>query len=618
MGLKGGETYDFKITLENGQAYSIEDVKISSYDRSGYAHFNYYEGVGAYNDDGTLKSGAQVIYVTEETKNTVTANLGGKTYTGLVEILGNLSKATAPVAVRIIGQISAATWNKIDYNADGKYSSKNKLPADKVIGANGEALPKESLSQEELIAGGYNTLNTSQYSILNGLSSKINFDGGEFDSAYNNCNIQNAENVTLEGIGEDAEIFQWGLTWKNCNSVEVRNITFDDYTEDACSFEGSTNATTTDGFNSNSLWVHNNTINEGINYWDVTAEQDKHEGDGGTDFKRSAYITVSYNHYYKNHKTGLIGGSDSQTTACVTFHHNWYEDCNSRLPLGRQANMHMYNNYYDGSTGTNMSLRAGAYAFIENCYFDNAKNPVTTQDGDGKRGVAKIYGCIFSGQSLDEESYNVTVVTDRAQSVENDNIFAKDFDTNGKAFYYSDGKSDVENMLTAEETKELVPELAGVMRRNANIDAGGSVTDPEEPTEPDEPENPEPPAAETVTYIPVQDGTGGNGSTITVTYKEGKEPAFKQNVPEVTIDGISFGKDDALKIDSGPTIAFTTDGERTLTLYLTVGNIKVDGKIYTANQLTDGCYVITVTLNAGAHTVSRGDTETALYYLTIK
>ena len=479
-------------------------------------------------------------------------------------------------------------------------------------------MPKESLSQEELIAGGYNTLNTSQYSILNGLSSKINFDGGEFDSAYNNCNIQNAENVTLEGIGEDAEIFQWGLTWKNCNSVEVRNITFDDYTEDACSFEGSTNATTTDGFNSNSLWVHNNTINEGINYWDVTAEQDKHEGDGGTDFKRSAYITVSYNHYYKNHKTGLIGGSDSQTTACVTFHHNWYEDCNSRLPLGRQANMHMYNNYYDGSTGTNMSLRAGAYAFIENCYFDNAKNPVTTQDGDGKRGVAKIYGCIFSGQSLDEESYNVTVVTDRAQSVENDNIFAKDFDTNGKAFYYSDGKSDVENMLTAEETKELVPELAGVMRRNANIDAGGSVTDPEEPAEPDEPENPEPPAAETVTYIPVQDGTGGNGSTISVTYKEGKEPAFKQNVPEVTIDGISFGKDDALKIDSGPTIAFTTDGERTLTLYLTVGNIKVDGKIYTANQLTDGCYVITVTLNAGAHTVSRGDTETALYYLTIK
>ena len=553
-----------------------------------------------------------MIYVTEETKNTVTANLGGRNYTGLAEILGNLSKATAPVAVRIIGQISAATWKPLDGAANEEVMAE-------IIGYM-EEKGLSRLSQEEIISLGYNTLDTSVYSALDGLSNRINYSGGELDSAYNNCAISNAVHVTLEGIGEDAEIFQWGLTWKNCNSVEVRNITFDDYTEDACSFEGSTNAATTDGFNSNNLWVHNNTINEGINYWDVTAEQDKHEGDGGTDFKRSAYITVSYNHYYKNHKTGLIGGSDSQTTACVTFHHNRYEDCNSRLPLGRQANMHMYNNYYDGSTGTNMSLRAGAYAFIENCYFDNAKNPVTTQDGDGKRGVAKIYGCIFSGQSLDEKNYNVTVVTDRTQKVENDNIFAKDFDTNGSVFYYDSANkcSDVENMLTAEETKELVPELAGVMRRNSNIDAGGSVTDPEEPTKPDEPENPEPPADETVTYIPVQDGTGGNGSTITVTYKEGKEPAFKQNVPEVTIDGISFGKDDALKIDSGPTIAFTTDGEKTLTLYLTVGNIKVDGKIYTANQLTDGCYVITVALDAGAHTISRGDTETALYYLTIK
>ncbi len=495
MGLKGGETYDFKITLENGQAYSIEDVKISSYDRSGYAHFNYYEGVGAYNDDGTLKSGAQVIYVTEETKNTVTANLGGRNYTGLVEILGNLSKATTPVAVRIIGQISAATWKPLDGAAN------EEVMAEIIDYMEEKGLSR--FSQEEIISLGYNTLDTSVYSALDGLSNRINYSGGELDSAYNNCAISNAVHVTLEGIGEDAEIFQWGLTWSNCESIEVRNITFDDYTEDACSFEGSTNATTTDGFDSNNIWVHNNTINEGINYWDVTAEQDKHEGDGGTDFKRSAYITVSYNHYYKNHKTGLIGGSDSQTTACVTFHHNWYEDCNSRLPLGRQANMHMYNNYYDGSTGTNMSLRAGAYAFIENCYFDNAKNPVTTQDGDGKRGVAKIYGCIFSGQSLDEKSYNVTVVTDRAQKVENDNVFAPDFDTNGKVFYYSDGKSDVENMLTAEETKELVPELAGVMRRNDNIDAGGSVTDPEEPTEPDEPENPEPPeeTVEAVTSV---------------------------------------------------------------------------------------------------------------------
>ena len=270
----------------------------------------------------------------------------------------------------------------------------------------------------------------------------------------------------------------------------MRNLTFDDYTEDACSFEGGSKTTTNpDEFDSKNIWVHHNTINEGINYWDVCSEQDKHEGDGGTDFKYNAYVTLSYNHYVGCHKTGLIGGGDSQQTASVTFHHNWYENCGSRLPLARQANMHMYNNYYDGSTGTNMSLRAGAYAFIENCFFDNAKNPVTTQDGDGKRGVAKIYNCTFNGQKLDTSKYDVEVVSDRAAKVDNDNVFNKNFDTDPSAFYYADGRSDVEIMHDTAEVPAVVPLLAGAMGGREDIDLGGSSA--EQPgggeTDPDRP-----------------------------------------------------------------------------------------------------------------------------------
>ncbi len=475
VGLKGGANYDFRITTSDNEVIDFEDVTISSYDHSGYAHFKK-SGIGAYNDDGTLKSNAQVIYVSEANKNTVKATLNGKSYTGLVSILQNVYRSSNPVAIRIIGKISAATWNKIDYNADGKYSSDNKLPASKVIGANGKALPTSStLTEEDIISGGYNTLNTAVATKLNGLTNKVKYSGGEFDSYYNMCDIDLAQNVTIEGIGEDAEFFQWGLTWKKCNSIEVRNITFDDYTEDACSFEGSKDATTIDGFDSKYIWVHNNTFNEGINYWDVCAEQDKHEGDGGTDFKRNAYITVSYNHYYNNHKTGLVGGSDSNTTACVTFHHNFYEKCSSRLPLGRQANMHMYNNYYYGSTGTNMSLRAGAYALIENCYFDNAKNPVTTQDGDDKRGVVKIYNCTFKGISLDTK-YDVTVVSDRTQTVDNDNIFSTTFDTDSSVFYYDSANkcSDVEIMNATADLPELIPQVAGTLHRNNNLTGGSS------------------------------------------------------------------------------------------------------------------------------------------------
>ena len=94
----------------------------------------------------------------------------------------------------------------------------------------------------------------------------MNYDNGEkkeFDSCWNNCPIGTgstsgkfAQNVTLEGIGTSAGLFQWGITWKYAESIEVRNLTFDDYNEDACSFEGNTNSTTFDGFDSNRIWLH--------------------------------------------------------------------------------------------------------------------------------------------------------------------------------------------------------------------------------------------------------------------------------------------------------------------------------------------------------------------------
>lgn len=483
VGLQKG-TYSIRVSVKNKTL--IEDtVNVTSYDRSGYAHFKYDGGIGAYNDTGDLKKGAKVVYVTEETKNTVSFKIGSKTHVGIADILANAANLDSePLAVRIIGTVGAATWNEINYDKGGNYSDgtdyngNNKLPANKVVGKNGKQLPTDhkDITQDELIKGGYNTLNTSVYSELKGLNSKATWSNGEFDSAWNNCYVTNATNVTVEGIGTDARIFQWGFTWKQCSSIEVRNITFEDYTEDACSFEGGVNSVTMDGFDSNHIWVHHNTFLEGKNYWDVCPEQDKHEGDGATDFKKNAYITVSYNHYVENHKTGLIGGGDEQTTACVTFHHNWYEKCNSRLPLGREANMHMYNNFYDGSTGTNMSLRAGAYALIENCYFKNANNPVTTQEGNNPdksakiKGVAKVVNCEFEGCSIGSAYINNNTVynyssntSNRATVVENDNIFSKNFDTDPSVFYYdaANKKSNVSRLDGKSSVPDVVKELAG-------------------------------------------------------------------------------------------------------------------------------------------------------------
>ena len=74
MGLKPG-TYTLNVTTKTG-TYTQSGIEVNAQDRSGYAHYNYTDGVGAYNDDGTLKDNAIVLYVTDENKNTVTLSYG--------------------------------------------------------------------------------------------------------------------------------------------------------------------------------------------------------------------------------------------------------------------------------------------------------------------------------------------------------------------------------------------------------------------------------------------------------------------------------------------------------------------------------------------------------------
>ena len=481
LGLASG-TYSIKVEA-NGETQTVEQIAVEKYDRSGYAHFNASTGVGAYNNDGTIKDNAVIVYVSEETKNTVKATIGGDEYTGICNIIAAQSNSDNPLIVRIVGTIGAATWKSITYSG-------NAVSSTSVTGLNGSVLPQESLSEDDIIDGGYNQLDESKYSKLNGLTNKIKYSSGEFDSYYNMLDIKNAENVTIEGVGPNAMIYQWGFTWKNCTNIEVRNLTFDDYTEDACSFEGSeTSVSSLSSFKTGNIWVHHNTFNEGINYWDVCYEQDKHEGDGATDFKGLKNITISYNHYYKNHKTGLVGGSDSNSTANITFHHNFYDQCSSRLPLGRRANMHMYNNYYYKSSGTNMSLRAGAYAFIENCVFEGCNNPmeVKTHDTYGNA-AAKVYNSSFINC---EGTNGGTVVTNRTDTVVNANVFAPSFDTNTSTFYYdaTNQKSNVAVMTELENVAEFVKQYAGANAdsfylddTNTNTGTGGSTTTPEEDT----------------------------------------------------------------------------------------------------------------------------------------
>lgn len=94
LGLKAG-TYSVKVVPVNAEGTEIagantaSNLVVKSYNREGFAHFKY-DGVGAYNNDGTLKAGAKVLYITAKTAKTVstTVNTGKpETITGLQAII---------------------------------------------------------------------------------------------------------------------------------------------------------------------------------------------------------------------------------------------------------------------------------------------------------------------------------------------------------------------------------------------------------------------------------------------------------------------------------------------------------------------------------------------------
>lgn len=63
----------------------------------------------------------------------------------------------------------------------------------------------------------------------------------------------------------------------------------------------------------------------------------------------------------------LMGSSDSDNyNRTITFHHNWFENLNSRVPSFRFGEGHIYNNYFNKIIDSGINSRMGARIKIEN------------------------------------------------------------------------------------------------------------------------------------------------------------------------------------------------------------------------------------------------------------
>ena len=438
-------------------AATSADLLVEAYDRSGFAHFNYTSGVGAYNDNGTLKDNAIVLYVTDENKNDVTLTYGGITVKGIGNILNSVGAD----------------------NGSGKAQNDEGLPNtnQKIIQKLGEAnIPLVVRFVGCVSDSGLKrkaTFDASNKSLIEGLTEydSANYGGTVGDNGHM-ARMKSGKNITLEGVGSDAVIDGWGFHFIAESSTEalglgksfeVRNLTFINTPEDAIGMEGvqiSKNESSDLSASVERCWIHNNEFyGPSIS---SPAESDKGEGDGSCDFKRGQYLTVSYNYFEGCHKTNLVGSADYSLQFNLTYHHNYWYMCKARGPLTRRANVHMYNNIFYGQTDYAMNTRADAYIFSEYNLFYFCKNPQAVEEG-----AIKSYNDSFSSYLQNKGSIG-TIVTNKSAVVQNNcGFIARDikydkFDTDPNLSYIP--TNDYELQTDIVEARKVIFAKTGVAK----------------------------------------------------------------------------------------------------------------------------------------------------------
>lgn len=598
LGLKEG-TYSVKVVPVNADGAEIagantaSNLVVKSYNREGFAHFKY-DGVGAYNNDGTLKAGAKVLYITARSAKTVstTVNTGKlETITGLQSIIDAYSKGKdkTPIAFRFIGKISLSDLDHISSSAEGLQIKGAKM------------------------------------------------------------------NMTFEGVGDDATVYGFGFLLRNATSVEFRNLAIMRCLDDAMSLDTNNShvwihnmdlfygkkggaADQAKGDGTVDIKANSQYITVAYNrFWDNgKASMCGMKTESGPNY-------ITYHHNWFDH-------SDSRMarirTMSVHMYNNYYLH-NDVYGVGATmgSSVFMESNYFDATKRPIMSSKQGT----------DAKGDGTFSGENG--GLIKAYGNVFANKpdnfsyvpyAENNTSFDAYEVSDPSEQVPTSvktlvgGTSYDNFDTNPSLMYaYAADK--------AADVPAIVEGFYGAGRLNhGDID----FVIPDETVVTNGHQQPWPALASlldsyTSGVVKVfgesnAAGEGGStgggetggstggtegGSTVTpiegtvlVTFTDSKPSSslvtvsgnYSTSKGTATIDGTSYST--CVKMESTTHISVTVDKKVTMTLYFssadTKTNAKIDGKKPAkVNAVIDStAKTMTVTLDAGSHTITKQDT----------
>ena len=595
LGLKEG-TYSVKVVPVNADGAEIagantaSNLVVKSYNREGFAHFKY-DGVGAYNNDGTLKAGAKVLYITARSAKTVstTVNTGKlETITGLQSIIDAYSKGKdkTPIAFRFIGKISLSDLDHISSSAEGLQIKGAKM------------------------------------------------------------------NMTFEGVGDDATVYGFGFLLRDATSVEFRNLAIMRCLDDAMSLDTDNShvwihnmdffygkkggaADQAKGDGTVDIKANSQYITVAYNrFWDNgKASMCGMKTESGPNY-------ITYHHNWFDH-------SDSRMarirTMSVHMYNNYYLH-NDVYGVGATmgSSVFMESNYFDATKRPIMSSKQGT----------DAKGDGTFSGENG--GLIKAYGNVFANKpdnfsyvpyAENNTSFDAYEVSDPSEQVPTSvktlvgGTSYDNFDTNPSLMYaYAADK--------AADVPAIVEGFYGAGRLNhGDID----FVIPDETVVTNGHQQPWPALASlldsyTSGVVKVfgesnaageggstgggeTGGSGDGGGTVTpiegtvlVTFTDSKPSSsivivsgnYSTNKGTATIDGTSYST--CVKMESATNISVTVDKKVTMTLYFssadTKTNAKIDGKKPAeVNAVIDSTTkTMTVTLDAGSHTITKQDT----------
>ena len=586
LGLKEG-TYSVKVVPVNAEGTEIagantaSNLVVKSYNREGFAHFKY-DGVGAYNNDGTLKAGAKVLYITAKTAKTVstTVNTGKlETITGLQSIIDAYSKGKdkTPIAFRIIGKVNLSDLDHISSSAEGL----------QIKGA--------------------------------------------------------MMNMTFEGVGDDATVYGFGFLLREAESVEFRNFAIMRCLDDAMSldtknshvwihnmdlFYGKKGSAADQAKGDGTVDIKGDSKYVTVAYnrfWDNgKASMCGMKSETGENW-------ITYHHNWFDH-------SDSRMarirTMSVHMYNNYYQH-NDVYGIGATSgsSIFMESNYFDAVKRPIMSSLQGTDAMGDGTF-----------SGE-KGGLIKAYGNVFANKPANfsyipyaenNTSFDAYEVSDPSEQVPASvktlvgGTSYDNFDTNPSLMYaYAADK--------AEDVPSIVEGFYGAGRLNhGDID----FVIPDETVVTNGHQQPWPALASildaytsgVVKVFGESDAAGDGGSTeggstvtpiegtVLVTFTDSKPSSsivtvsgnYATNKGTATIDGTSYST--CVKMESATNISVTVDKKVTMTLYFssadTKTNAKIDGKKPAeVNAVIDStAKTMTVTLDAGSHTITKQDT----------